>query len=360
MKKIIKIFKVKKYHNREVEANFKQKEKEVIPLSQRLGKTFGERDQPEPIGDNLVPYIGEVKTICEGMIAYLDEQVQSHSLIPEYNTDKKKLQEEEVRVKEENTTFSNSLKNIKSEMENIDLEDVDAKVKIVLIVSTLLFISESVFNTIAFEAYGDNLLFSMALALPITLLILIMSHVFGTQIRKITNPTTKKIVIVGVLLAMIPLFYVLGSMRTMVLEKEGTTGISIFMFIIINYFFFIATAIVSYKYWPTKEERQKQAELKRLRKEYRKIENKLEANNTHITKLNADLNEKAIHINLIAYYREYSVDRIVKLYHKAVSVFIKNNIMHRNDRKTPDCCIEPYPELNIKDNFNYHLTTNKN
>ena len=90
------------------------------------------------------------------------------------------------------------------------------------------------------------------------------------------------------------------------------------------------------------------------------MEKELNNNKKHITNLNSDLNEKAIHINHISYFREYYIDKVIKLYNKAVSTFIKANILNRSDRKTPDCFIEPYPELNITNNFDYHLTTNKN
>ncbi|NVN95459.1 MAG: hypothetical protein HXX18_09280 [Bacteroidetes bacterium] len=360
MKKIDKISKVTTFQNKEVEANFKQKEKEVMTLAQRSGKTFGGNNLPEPIGDNLVPYIGDFKTICEELVSYTDEKLQSHSHVPEFNTDKNNVMEEEGKIKEHNSEIENSLKNLKSEIESMDVEDFDKKIKFILIVSTILCLSESAFNTIAFEAVGDNLLFAIALAVPITILILLISHVFGTQVRKIQNPTTKKLTIVGVLLAMIPIFYVLGSLRTIVMEKEGNTGIGIITFIIINYFFFIATAILSYKYWPTKEESLQHEELKKLKAEYKKKEKELKNNHQHMTQLNVGLNSKAIHINHISYSREYYVDKATKLYNKAVSVFIKNNIMHRSDRKIPDCCMEPYPKLNITGNFDYHLTNNKN
>lgn len=358
MKKIINILKVSKYQNKEVEANFRPKEKEVLILAQKTGKTFGERGLPEPKGDNISSYIGEIKSNCESMIAYMDEQVQAHSHLPEFNTDRKNVQIEEAKINEENLKLNNILGNLKNDIENIDVENIDTKIKIVLIVSTLLCISESTFNTIAFEAFGDNLLFAIALAVPITILILFISHVFGTQVRKILNPLTRKITIAGVLLAMIPIFYVLGTMRTVVLEKEGTTGIGTFTFLIINYFFFIATAVISYKYWPTKEEHQKYEEYKKLKAEYNKKEKELINNKKHITNLNAELNKKAIHINHISYFREYHIDKVIKLYNNAISIFIKNNMLYRSDRKNPDCFTEPFPELNITDNFDYHPTTN--
>jgi hypothetical protein len=356
MKKITKIFQVKKYINNDVEHFFKAKEKEIMDLAQKLGKIFGERDQPEPKGDEITPYIGEVKTQCESMIPYLDDKVQAQSHIPEYNSERQKLMVEEIRINEENTSLLQRNNNLKTDISNLNIQDLNVAVNIVLLISFFLFLSESTFNTIAFQAFGDNLLFALLLAIPITLTIIVLAHIFGTQVRKITNIRTKRIVIISVLLLMLPVFYILGQMRSVVLEKEGATSIGITAFVIFNYFFFVATAIVANKYWPTSEQRKRYTEYIRLKAELTKNEKQIRANNEHISKLNHELNQKATQVNLILFYREMKVDEVIKLYNKAISTFIKTNMIYRGDRKIPDCFNNIYPELIISQRFDNYLT----
>ena len=130
-------------------------------------------------------------------------------------------------------------------------------------------------------------------------------------------------------------------------------------FIVFNYAFFIISALLTYFYWPTKEERRKYLEYKRLISEKVKKERELKINNDHITKLHHELNKKAAHINHIIFYREYMVDRIIKLYRNGVSIFIKHNILSSDNRtKTPDCFDKPYPELIINNQFENILIPN--
>ena len=84
----------------------------------------------------------------------------------------------------------------------------------------------------------NGFILALLLALPITLTIIILAHIFGIQVRKIVDITKKRIVIVTVLLLMLTIFYILGQMRASVLEKEGANSIGTMAFIIFNYFFF--------------------------------------------------------------------------------------------------------------------------
>lgn len=355
MKKISKIYKVQKYINNDAEHFFKGKQKEIPEHAQKVAKTFGERDQPQSMGDDILPYIGEIKTQCESMIPYLDDKVQIQSHIPEFNSERNKVMEEEYRIKAENERLNQLNQNLRTDINNLNIEDINTKINIVLIISFFLFLSESTFNTIAFQAFGDNLLFSMLLAIPITLTIIVLAHIFGTQVRKIINIKTKRMVIISVLLLMLPVFYILGQMRSVVLEKEGASSIGTTAFIIFNYFFFIATAIVAGKYWPTSDQRKRYVEYKRLKAELAKNGKQIRINNDHITKLNHELNKKAAAINLILFYRENKVDEVIKLYNNAISIFIKTNLLYRGDRKIPDCFNKPIPELNINQRFENYL-----
>ena len=359
MKKIIKIHKVKTFINHDVEQQSKLKQKEIPELSEKLGKIFGERDQPEPLGDDILPYIGEIKANAESMVPFLDDKIQIQSHIPEYNSEKIKVHEEEVRVNAENDKLTQKNNNIETDISNLNNDGNNNAIYVVLGISLALFLSESTFNTVAFEAVGDNMLFALLLALPITLTIIILAHIFGIQVRKIVDITKKRIVIVTVLLLMLPIFYILGQMRASVLEKEGANSIGTMAFIIFNYFFFGATAIIAGKYWPTREQRKKYAEYKRLKAEQVKNNLQIKLNNIHITKLNDELNEKLVFINLILFYRKNRIDEIIKLYNKAVSIFIKTNMLYRGDRKIPDCFNLPIPELNIGQNYDDYFINNK-
>ena len=360
MKKISEILKVRKFDNSEVESYFKKMEKEIIDLALKAGKIFGVRNLPEPFGDILNSYIGDIKTKCESMITFLDDMIQAQSHIPEFNSERRKVQEEEERISGENSKIIQIIKNILIELEGIILNDINLKIRTIIIFFVFLFIAESIFNAMGFEAFGENLLFSMILGMGMTLMIVLGSHGLGVQVQRIESRKTRIIVVVSVLIIALPFFYSLAYLRNYVLAKEGVTGIGIMSFIIFNYAFFIISSFLTYNYWPTKEERRKYVDYKRLKAEQTKKEKELKNNNDHITKLHQELNKKAGHINHIIFYREYMVDRILKLYNHAMAIFIKNNILSREDRKNPDCFNLPYPELIINNHFESILLLTNN
>ena len=360
MKNISEILKVTKFDDREVESYFKKTEKEVIEIAQKSGKTFGVRDQPEPIGDKLNSYIGDFKSKCESMITYMDEKIQAHSHIPEFNSELKKVEEERDRILKQNSQLTQFINTIKIELEDIFLNDI--KIKIIVIVGffSFLYIIETVFNAMGFEAFGEGILFALLLSIGTTLVILFGAHALGIKISKTDSLKWRIVIFILGLLAAFPVFYYLAIYRNNVLVKEGITGIGLASFIIFNYAFFIISTYLTFAYWPTKEERNTYTEYKKLKAELAKKERELKINNEHITKLNHELNKKAGQINHIIYYREYMVDRIIKLYHTAIALFIKFNILSRGDRKNPDCFNDNYPELNISNTFESILIPSNN
>lgn len=358
MKKISEILKVAKFDDRDVESYFKKTEKEVIEIAQKSGKTFGVRDQPEPYGDKLNSYIGDFKSKCESMITFVDEKIQAQSHIPEYNSELKKVQEERDRIHKENTFLTQTINTIKIELGDLFLNDIKIRIRLLLAYSIILFVIETIFNAMGFEAFGEGIFVALLLSIGATLVIIITSFALGHYLRKAKDIKWQIIYIIIGLLFVFPIFYYLAVYRNNVLIREGINGIGIISFIIFNYAFFIITSFLDFTYWPTKDERKIYAQYKKLKAELAKKEKELKLNNEHITKLNHELNKKASHINHIIYYREYMVDRIIKLYHTAIALFIKYNILSRGDRKNPDCFNDVYPELNINNTFESILIPN--
>ncbi|MFA6922888.1 MAG: hypothetical protein WC223_01420 [Bacteroidales bacterium] len=340
----------------ELEKFIKRKDAELKNLARKLGKNYAERKLPALVGDKLIHYIGEFKSGYEQLISYTYKKLQPLSQIPGINTDRKNLEEEEKTAKEQVKKLEELNSNDKTVLEGKECENVSKDVKTIYTMSALPCIAETFFNALAFQFLGENKLFSIVISFFLTLFIVYFAHVTGTHVKNNEAENKKSIVFLSIVfVGMTALFYVLAMLRSLMFKKLGT-DIGAFAFIIVNLFLFAVTAFISYKYSPTKEEKQKFNEYKKLEDKIKARENEIKQTEQRIKNLNAELVERGKMVVEIKSYADHTIEEIKKLYNEAVEIFKGANLMFRTDRKVPDCFSEKTPELEYTEinftNFN--------
>ena len=346
------------YHNNELEKLISKKDSDLKALARKQGKNFADRKLPSSSGDRLQPYIGEIKSGYEELCANLNSQLQPASHFPEVKTEVMNAEAEEHKTNEEIQKLEEQNRNSMYELENGNIEKGNNAIIMIFVVTALISLSEVFFNSLAFQAIGENTLVSLIIGLSLTIAILLLAHLTALFYKKIQNPIKRNLLVFGTLILVLSIFTVMGNMRAIAMEKLGTSVSSI-SFIVINSFFFIVTALLSYKYYPTKEERQKREAYNKLQKDIAQRQSEIKQHRNRMELIKSHVNEKAKQTLHQAYYVEYTLERINKLYKEAIQIFISTNMLYRTDRKAPDCFSDVIPELEINKDFYIYKPNNE-
>ena len=341
----------------DLEKMMSKRDAELKVLAQKNAKNFGQRGLPLLEGDNLLNYIGDIKAGYETLAAEVFQHLQPDAHFPEakesvdHLAEKVKHLDTEINDKEaQNDTDQNALNEFAQ-------SHIPSRILWAFISTLLITIGDIMFNTKSFQVTGENLLFALILSICVSFSVFIFSHVAPMLYKVAKNKLQRIIVIVGSLSLATLLFIALAIFRSSYLAIHDV-HIQPFYFVIINLFFFIVSALISFFVLPSWEEIKQNALLlkkhyaiKRRKKEIRPL--KVERDKLK----EAILKKKTICIR-ITHYANYAANRIKKMYFETVGIFKTINIMFRPDNKPPDCYSVEVPFPDIDEFFINLITTN--
>jgi len=124
--------------------------------------------------------------------------------------------------------------------------------------------------------------------------------------------------------------------------------------VIINLFFFIVSALVSFFVLPSWAEIKQNALLLKLQYVVKKRKKEIEKLKIDREKIMSTILERTKIRIRIAHYANYAVERIRKMYYESLGAFKTTNLLFRNDSTPPDCFSDepPIPEI---ESFYYSL-----
>lgn len=355
------VLNIKTYFDKEVEKMIDLKKEHLNEDAKKDAIQFAESNRPISIGDNIVNYIGRIKAGFEEIVASTKQRMQSEAFFPEGKIDTEKTEVKINLIKKEMTECANKVKNLEIDKDNLKINSSNTGPRIfrTFFIGFLICMGEFVFNTMAFQVMGDIKLFSFFLSLGITTFTNVVAHYGARKLKAENNP--KKKIIINIILAVctIPVFIALAYLRKEYLHSlNSKETIPAIVFVIFNSSLFIATVMLFLKL-PTKDEveayKQKRAIYKNIEKfEHRKkiLQNEANILEEELTKLNKQRLR-------VAYYTEYTIERIKKMYLECVALFISNNLKYRNDGQTPDCFNDSIPELDINSTIIYNKSNFK-
>ncbi|MCI0618220.1 hypothetical protein L0244_35025, partial [bacterium] len=85
----------------EIENIILKKDIELKELARKNARHFAKRNLPAPSGDFLLPYIGEIKTGHEQLVARVNQMLQPQTHFPEASMDNDLFKEKDMHIDSE-------------------------------------------------------------------------------------------------------------------------------------------------------------------------------------------------------------------------------------------------------------------
>jgi hypothetical protein len=340
-----------------LEEMLQKRDAELKVSAEKNSKNFAQRNLPALVGDNLLNYTGEIKAGYEKLGTEVFHYLQPEAHFPEakvdadYFREKVKNLDTEINEKEaQNQRDENTLKDFAQ-------NSIPTRVLWAFLITFLITIGEIVFNTKSFQITRENLLFALILSIGVSISVFVFSHVTPMLYKAAKTKLQRLTVIVGSLLLITGLFTALAIFRSSYLATHDV-HIQPGYFVIINLFFFIVSALLSFFVLPSWTEIKEHALMLKLQYVVKKRKKEIEQLKAEREKILTTIVERTKVRIRIAHYANYAIERIRKMYFETMGMFKTTNLTFRNDNTPPDCFSEDLPNLDI-DNFYYSLITDK-
>ena len=342
-------------HNPVMEEMMQKKDAELKELARRNAKHFAKQNLPAAQGDNISHRTGDIRTGYEKLATDVNYLLQPSAHFPEAKMDadyfREKVEKLETEIKEKEAKNRND----EYELHDFDKSSIASRICWALAGTIIITVGEIMFNTKAFQVTGESLLFALILSICISFAVLIFAHISPFLYKGAKTKLQRRLVIAGSLFMVSVLFIALAIFRSSYLA-EHDIHIKPFYFVIINLFFFIVSALLSFFVLPSWPEIKQNAmrlkifyAVKRRKKEIKKLKMEIE-------KIKTIILERTKARIRIAHQANYAADRIRKMYWESLEIFKTTNLTYRTDGKTPDCFNDVLPDPDIND-FNYTIVT---
>ncbi|MFA6089450.1 MAG: hypothetical protein WC755_06305 [Candidatus Woesearchaeota archaeon] len=336
-----------------MEAMIKKGGSEILETAKINGRITGIRNIPASVGDQIAPYIGDIKAKCEKLMADVNGHLQPEAQFPEAKMDADYFREKvgviETEIKEKEAQNQSD----ESETRSFDKSSLPTRFGIALIVTLIMYTGDATFIAKSFQVTGENLLVSLILSIGVSVTVFAYSHMAPFLYKGAKSQAGRRKVVYVSLLGTTIVFVVLAIFRATYLANHDV-HINPINFVIINLFFFIVSTLISFFMFPTWEEFKENTlklkilfALKKRRKEVERLKKEIE-------KIKLTILERTKLRLRIAHQANYAAERIRKIYDEAIGVFITTNLQFRTDGKMPDCFINVHSDLDISD-FNFTI-----
>ncbi len=342
---------VASHFSHEIEDMILKKDVEMKELARKNARHFAKRNLPAPLGDSLLPYIGEIKTGSENLVARVNQMLQPKTHLPEASMDNDLFKEKDKHIDSEIKAKEDQNHLDQYELGNYNPGSIPLRLWIAGIATIIIFIGEVVFNAKSFQITGENLLFALILSFSISLGIAVFSHIAAFMYKSARTRVERWLIVGGSLLLVSAVFTVLAVFRSSYLANHDV-HVSPGYFVLFNLFFFIVSALLSFFLLPTWQEIKENLRHVRLHyamKKRSRLVSKLKAEKISIKDLHTANNKQRIRL---MHHASYAAERIRKMYFECVEVFKGTNLIFRADKQTPDCFTEQVPKPNVEDTSN--------
>ncbi len=329
-----------------LEEMIQKRDSELKEQTRKNAKHFARQNLPAPESDNISHYTGEIKAGYEKLASEVMHYLQPEAHFPEAKMDadffkeKDKNLENEIKVREDNN------RNDEYEMGNFNHGSIVKRMIWAGILSLIVTLGEIIFNTKAFQVTGESMLFALILSFSVSVAVLAFAH-FSTFLYKGAKTTLqRRLILFGCLTFVTIVFSVLAIFRSEYLA-DHEVHINPSYFVVVNLFFFIVSAFLSFFILPTwteiKQNTQHLLTLKRINKRKKEI-GKLKQERQEIKKTVLERTKDRLRV---IHYANSANDRIRKMYFETLEIFKSTNLMYRTDKIIPECFSQQVSEPDI-------------
>lgn len=332
----------------DLETMIQKKDVELKELARKNARHFATHSQPNATYDTLTPYIGEIKTGYEKLGADIFKRLQPSSHFPEAKLDADHFREKDAKLDEEIKKLEGKNHSDRYDLAGYNPGTLPLRMWIAGLITMFIFIGEVFYNTKALQLITENLLVSLIVSSAVSLCVFAASHIAPFMYKEARTKLKRRLIVICSLSLVTVVFITLSMLRVLYLKKHDVE-LNPFYYIIFNQFFFIVSALISFFLLPTWKEIKE--ELKHVKAFYRLKKRKKE-----IAKLKSE-KEQIKEIILVrtkqrlrlAQYANYAAETVRRMYFEAIEVFKGTNLIHRSDRKIPDCFTQIVPDPNIEE-----------
>ncbi len=327
-------------------------------MARRKAKHFAARNQPAPIGDVLSHYTDEFKAGCEQRYAEVCLLLLPASNFPDAKIDHDHFKEKENALNQQIKTKENENLNDHHELSEFDPKGFSNRITIAGILTFIILLGEILFNAKAFQVTGENFLFALVISISTSVGVFLFAHMAPFLYKEAKTVIKRRVIIFSSLALALVLFTALAIFRSTYLETNNV-HIKPIYFVVINLFFFIVSALLSYFVLPAWHElKEHSIHLKQHKKvlvrekeikQLKDAKEELQSNHVLLTK----------HRVRSVYTANYVAERFRKLYWECLAIFKSTNLACREDRETPDCFSQNLPEPDITETTIHQLNSNK-
>lgn len=337
-----------------LEEMMQKRDAEIKETARRNARHFAKRNLPAPTGGNISHLTGEIRAGYEKLASDVNFHLQPSAHLPEAKMDAEYYREKFNKLDAEKKEKEELNRNEEYELQDFDKSSIPVRIRWALFSTLIITLGEIMFNTKAFQITSENLLFALILSICISFAVFVFAHVAPLLYKGAKNKLQRIYVVIGSLALVTILFAALAIFRSSYLAVHNVY-INPTYFVIINLFFFIVSALISFFVLPSWTEIKHNAMRLKIYFAIKKRKREIERLKIEIGKIKETILERTKLRIRIAHQANYAADRIRKMYWETLEIFKTTNLAYRTDSKTPDCFNEDLPEPNIED-FNFTLT----
>ena len=334
-------------YKNELEKMIDQKDAKLKEMSRNKAKHNAKRNLPEPnkSGQTQI-FTGDIKAGYEELISFIYQYNQPEAHLPESQMDGALAKEQIKKLDTEIKKLDDQNKDDERELGNQKPANLKPRIRNALLLTAIIGIGEIVFNTLAFQVIGDNLLFSLILSTSVTVAAFLLAHIAALQYKNAETQKKKYLIIGYSLLIASGVFVVMAYFRSEYMAKNDLSTNPI-TFFVLNISLFIVTALLSYYLMPSWKEITENQELEDMFEIIEKRKKEIERIEKEKNGINIVLVEKDKQRSRKAYDTEYTVNLIQKKYKEAVAIYKCENIDLRKDGKVPVCFSEKISPIEV-------------
>ena len=325
----------------------------LIDTARKLGIVFAKKKMPAYKDNNLMNYIGEIKTTCESMATDVVNLIQPSAFFSEAHIEGEYFQKKAEKINEDKKTQETQNNIDRDKLGDHNHSNILKRIGKVFIIMIVLSIVDVFFNTKAFQVMGDSILFAIFISMGVSFVLCLLAHFFSYALKKARNAISRVITISIEIIIIFLFFIAIAFLRTKYLASQDIS-ISPFYFIVLNFVFFLAAFLASYFIYPSPEEMKEYRLKAELLDEIKKREKVIQQLELELLEIDQIIKEKAMMRIRIADYTNNTLERIRKMYYEAIEVFKITNLKYRDDTIIPQSFSIVLPQPDIRD-FYYSI-----
>lgn len=299
---------------------------------------------PNPTGDNLHSYTGEVISRYDAMESYALQQILPANSQSEVKSIKESTETKLAELRTFRQALEADLLNMEDELkkQGIKLDEFVALLpeKTNDLIPYLIVAGEVILNAGAFQLLGDNLLMSIGISVGVTGGLFLLAKMLGKFLKESTaDKKIKILVVVGATALAMAVFYIIASMRTEYLKDQAHYEIHPALLMLINLLFYIVTLWHFYRKTETLKKREDNERLLKLKEKFDGLKKQIAEIKAEEKKISE---EATVSVDMVSHKPEYAgyvVERIARWKDEIDRTFIAQNLRSRSDKKTPNCFI---------------------